>query len=140
MTRSRQTHFVRSTTAPIERVWELLADHRGYPAWSTMTGAELEREGDPPPNGVGAIRVLRTGPGKSREEVVAFEPPTHLAYTLLSGLPAKDYRADVHLSPEPGGGTRIDWQSSFRSGPLTALIIRTAVGSFSSRLAKAAAQ
>ena len=133
-------HEVRTTVAPIERVWELLADHRGYPSWTTLTGAELEREGDPPPNGVGAIRVLSTGPGKSREEVVAFEPPTHLAYTLLSGLPAKGYRADVRLTAQPGGGTQIEWASSFRSGPLTALIIRTAVRSFASRLAKAAAK
>ena len=140
MTRSRQVHETRTSDAPIERVWELLADHRGYPRWTTLTGAELEREGDPPPNGVGAIRVLSTGPGKSREEVVAFEPPTHLAYTLLSGLPARGYRADVRLSPDAAGGTRIEWRSSFRSGPLTALIIRTAVRSFASRLARAAAK
>lgn len=48
-----------------------------------MPSTGLERAGAPTPDGVGAIRRLGFGPMGSREEVVAFEPPTHLGYVLL---------------------------------------------------------
>jgi hypothetical protein len=49
----------------------------------------------------------------TREEVVAFEPESHFAYRLCSGLRIRDYRADVTLTPTPAGGTEIAWRSSF---------------------------
>ena len=48
----------------------------------------------------------------SREEVVAFEAPNHFAYVMLSGLPLRGYRADVHLVPD-GAGTEIEWSGGF---------------------------
>jgi len=94
--------------ASVERVWELLADARGWPAWTPFDAAELEREGTPPPDGVGAIRRFTLGKRVTRESVVAFEPPCWLAYQLLSGLPLRSYRADVTLSAA-NGGTEIRW-------------------------------
>ena len=54
-------------------------------------------------------------------EVVAFEPPTHLAYVLRKGLPIQGYRADVTLAPTPSGGTDITWASTWDAdtGPTT---------------------
>jgi uncharacterized protein YndB with AHSA1/START domain len=101
------------SAAPVERVWALLADARGWPEWSPFDAAELEREGSPPPDGVGAIRRLTYGKNVSRECIVAFEPPHWLAYQLLAGLPVRDYRADVTLQRTPDGGTAIRWQAQF---------------------------
>jgi Polyketide cyclase / dehydrase and lipid transport len=98
--------------APVERVWELLADARGWPAWAPFDAAELEREGTPPPGGVGAIRRFTLGKRVTRESVVAFEPPCWLAYQLLSGLPLRSYRADVTLR-DAGEGTEISWVAEF---------------------------
>lgn len=98
--------------APVERVWELLADARGWPAWTPFEAAELEREGTPLPDGVGAIRRLTLGKRVTRECVVAFEPPCWLAYQLLSGLPLRSYRADVTLRGA-ADGTEITWVSEF---------------------------
>ncbi len=58
-----------------------------------------------------SIRRFSVGPGASREEVVAFEPPRHLGYVLLSGLPLRSYRADVELTPD-GDGTLIAWHAT----------------------------
>src|ERR1700680_3990736 len=48
-------------------------------------------DGSPTPDGVGAIRVLGVDPSKpakcNREEVVAFDAPSHFGYSLLSGQP-----------------------------------------------------
>jgi uncharacterized protein YndB with AHSA1/START domain len=98
--------------APIETVWGILADARNYHSWAAPARTKLDREGSPTPDGVGAIRNFGTGPITSREEVVAFEPPTHLGYILLSGLPVVGYRADVELRSE-NGGTAITWRSTY---------------------------
>lgn len=43
---------------------------------------------------------------------MAFEPGRRHSCTLLSGLPVRDYVADVILTPD-GGGTEIAWHSTF---------------------------
>jgi len=120
---ARSWEIVEWSAAPPERVWELLADARGWPAWAAFSHAALEREGAPTADGVGAVRAFGTGPVRSREEVVAFEPPRHFAYVLQRGLPVRGYRADVVLEPT-GAGTRICWSSSF----VTAVVPGTAAG------------
>ena len=110
--------------------------------WGTFTVAELEQEGDPAPDGVGAIRRFGFPVYASREQVVAFEPPTHLGYTLLSGLPLAGYRSDVTLAPAAGGGTDISWVSSFDAraadGWFWAGFLKLMLTDFTRRLAKAA--
>ena len=101
-----------TTAAPVEVVWPLLAEARRWRDWSFLTRTGLEREGAPHPDGVGAVRRFTSYGVGSREEVVAWDPPYHLAYRVLSGFPVRDYRADVTLTAE-GTGTRIGWAGSF---------------------------
>jgi uncharacterized protein YndB with AHSA1/START domain len=107
----------RHADAPRDVVWALLEDHRGYSAWNPFPQAELEREGETSPNGVGAIRFLGAGPAGAREQMLAHEPPRHLAYTILSGVPVRNYRADVVLTETADGGTDIRWTGGFESAP-----------------------
>ena len=97
-----------------------------------------EREGDPPPGGVGAVRRLGMRGASSREEIVAYEPPRHLGYVWPTRI-VRDYRADVRLEPQ-GGGTRIVWSGSFAPtllgpSPLMLRFFRMTVGGFARRLA-----
>jgi hypothetical protein len=93
-------------------VWPLLGQARRWSDWSFLTRSVLERDGSPDSDGVGAVRhFTRYGIG-SREEVVAWDPPHHLGYRILSGFPVRNYRADVTLTSE-GSGTRIDWAGTF---------------------------
>lgn len=130
--------------APPEDVWRLLADGATWDQWARMSESKLQRHGTDDPNGIGAIRRFRTGRLVTREEVIAFDPPRHLAYRLLKGMPVKDYRADVELTPADGG-TDITWTSVFfPTRDRTALLLRLWVGlilrDYSRRLAKAAAR
>ena len=130
--------------APPEDVWQLVADGANWDRWARMSESKLARKGDPDPNGVGAIRRFRTGKLVTREEVIAFDPPRHMAYRLLKGLPVKDYRSDIVLTPA-GGGTDITWTSVFFPGrPRLALALRVFVAmvvrDYSRRLAKGAAK
>ena len=64
--------------------------------------------------GVGSLRIFRTWPLKLREEVVELVPDRRVAYALLSGLPFRDYRADIELTPAADGGTDIRWHNAFQ--------------------------
>lgn len=134
---------VRHSAAPAEAVWALLGEARSWKDWAWFPMADLEREGDPAPDGVGAIRRFGLPFAGSREEVVAFDPPRHLGYRLLSGLPVRDYRSDVTLTPTPDGGTSIEWRSSFTppwpgSGGFWSTFLRLMIDDFARRLARAA--
>jgi uncharacterized protein YndB with AHSA1/START domain len=100
--------LVREVKAPPETVFEVLTDHRRYAEITRLRRSELEREGEPPPNGVGAIRVLTAVGPPIREEVVAFEPPTRFSYKVLSGLPVRDHLGTVSLEPSELG-TRVTY-------------------------------
>ena len=104
--------LVRRSTAPPEAVFEALTDHRALPGYTPLRRVELEKEGEPAPNGLGAIRVLHSVGPPIREEVVSFEPPGRFSYTMLSGAPISDYLGTVTLEPaevEGRQGTRVVW-------------------------------
>ena len=131
--------------APPGQIFALLADATSWPRWAgpVIGHGSWERRGDPPPGGVGAIRKVGRWPQFGREEIVAYEPPTHHAYTMLSGNPVRNYRADVRLTPD-GAGTLITWGATFDpmvpgTGRLLSAIYRRLIGSFARRVAAYAA-
>lgn len=116
-------------------VHALLAAGSTWPQWSPIGSFTLERPAADAPEGVGAIRVFRTGRTTSREEIVELVPQRRLSYRLLSGLPLRDYRADVDLTPD-GDGTVIHWRSRFLARvPGTGWLYRWALGKFIRRCA-----
>ena len=68
--------------APPEKVFAVLADHRGLADWSGAREVVLRQEGDPPPNGLGAIRVVRGAGLAIEEEITSFDPPKRIRYRL----------------------------------------------------------
>ena len=100
--------LVREMAASPEIVFDVLTDHRGYSKLTPLRKTELEREGEPAPNGVGAIRVLEAIGPPLREEVLAYEAPSRFSYTLLSGLPVRNHVGTVELTPQ-GDGTKITY-------------------------------
>jgi uncharacterized protein YndB with AHSA1/START domain len=95
--------YQRQVAAPPEIVFDVLTDHRRYPEITALRKAELEREGEPAPNGLGAIRVLTVAGPPMREEVIAYDPPHRFSYKILSGLPVRDHVGTVELAPKDGG-------------------------------------
>jgi uncharacterized protein YndB with AHSA1/START domain len=96
----------REVAAPPQTVFDVLTEHERYAAITPMRKSVLEREGDPAPNGVGAIRVLSSVGPPLREEVIAYQPPSRFSYKLLSGAPVRDHVGTVELTPK-GSGTRM---------------------------------
>jgi carbon monoxide dehydrogenase subunit G len=103
------------STAPPDVVYALLKDPTTWPAWSPMDAAELDRPGADEPYGVGSVRALTRGRVRGLDQVVELEPGKRFSYLHLRGLPVRDYRADVDLTPVAAGGTEISWRATFRA-------------------------
>jgi uncharacterized protein YndB with AHSA1/START domain len=101
--------LTRTTTAPIETVFDALTDHRAIAdhVWACRRST-LDREGIPAPNGVGAIRRLEAIGPPIVEEVTEYQRPTRYAYKLLSGAPVRDHVGTIELR-EAGTGTAVSW-------------------------------
>jgi uncharacterized protein YndB with AHSA1/START domain len=121
----------RTIAAPVEVVFDVLSDHRRYSHLTPIRSSTLEREGEPAPNGVGAIRVLKLAGPSIREEVTEFEAPTRFAYRMLSGMPVKSHVGTVDLSPS-GSSTELVWRVDTTPslpipGPAWVVMVRPAI-------------
>lgn len=107
--------LTRTTTAPIETVFDALTNHRGIAdyVWAVRRST-LDREGVPAPNGVGAVRRLEAVGPTIVEEIIDYQRPTRYAYKMLSGAPVRDHVGTVELR-EAGTGTEVSWH--LRSTP-----------------------
>ena len=118
------------TPADADTVYALLRDGASWPRWSPLGSFELVREGEGEPEGLGAIRLFRTGGIRSYEKIVALEPGRRFGYALDHGLPLRDYVAYVDLS-RVDGGTEIHWHSTFTAKiPGTGWFYRRFLGRF----------
>jgi uncharacterized protein YndB with AHSA1/START domain len=108
----------RTAQAPPAIVWAPVSDITTYPRWGPWREAGYRRPGDTSPGGPGAVYWLRFSRryGLRRpvsvEEILDVEEGRRLAYTVIGGIPVRNYRAEVTLSPV-AGRTRIRWAASW---------------------------
>jgi uncharacterized protein YndB with AHSA1/START domain len=122
-----ETHVRRRASASLETVWAVLADQAGMSVWAPVRSVRLEREGDPRPDGVGAIRVVSLPPVTVREQLTDVEPPTRLAYRMLSGAPVRDYVGETILS-RVGADTEVAWNVALTPRfPGVAFVVRQGI-------------
>ena len=93
-----------------QHVWGLLTDVDSWATWAPFDEIAVEEGHE-----VGEVRRVRSGRVTTRERVVAFEPPHRYVYQIVSGLPVRDYIAEVLLVPASGGGTEVQWRAKFRA-------------------------
>jgi len=110
----RTVKVERGIEAQPEQVFDLITDHARYDRFRGINGSELLRQGEPPPNGVGALRVVVSRPFRFEEEITAFERPTRMDYLIVKvNAPLEHQGASIRLF-EDRGRTIVDWTSSFR--------------------------
>jgi uncharacterized protein YndB with AHSA1/START domain len=98
-----------TTTAPIEKVFDALTNHRGIADYVSMARrSTLDREGVPAPNGVGAVRRIEALGPAIVEEIIDYQRPTGYTYKLVAGAPVRDHVGTVTLRPA-GSGTEVSW-------------------------------
>lgn len=135
----------RTSSAPAATLFRLVADGANWSKWAKpiVVQSSWERQGDPAPGGIGAIRKVGMWPVVIREETVAYEQDRRHAYKMVGASPAKDYFGEVVLTPNSSGGTDIRWTGSFvervaGTGPALQAAMGGAVRFFAGRLVKAA--
>ncbi|WP_082929293.1 SRPBCC family protein [Mycobacterium sp. 852013-51886_SCH5428379] len=125
----------RSCAASPETVYDLLADPERWPQW--LAGVRTAGWVEP-----GEVRRIVVSGLTMREEVLVSDRPHHHAYTILSGIPVSDHRADVRITPRPRG-CLITWTATFRgripgTGPLLWLMLRASTSTMVNALARGA--
>jgi hypothetical protein len=119
-----------TTTADPATVYALLRDGAGWPAWTPIESAEIERPGAEEPEGVGAVRLYRSGRVTGHDEIVELVPNRRFAYAHTSNLPVRNYRGEIDLEPTPEG-TAIRWVSTFEPRlPGTGALLRRGLSRF----------
>jgi uncharacterized protein YndB with AHSA1/START domain len=108
-----QIEVTQAIAAPPDKVFAIYTDHVGWQDWAGVKEVVLRQIGDPPPNGLGAIRVIRARGMAIEEEITAFEPPRRLGYRLVAGAPVRDHAGEVRFEPD-AAGTRVTWTVRFR--------------------------
>lgn len=135
----------RTTTASAATLYRLVCDGANWSAWArpVIVQSSWEREGEPAPGGVGAIRKVGLWPVLMREEIIELEQDRMHAYTFAGQAPVNDYRGQVVFTPKPAGGTDVHWTGTFTervpgSGPVLRVALRGAIVAISARLVTAA--
>jgi uncharacterized protein YndB with AHSA1/START domain len=124
----RTVRVERTIEAPPEEVFEMLTDHVGYTRFRGVRRAELLREGDPDPNGEGAMRRIVAGPIRFDEEITGFDRPRRMDYVIRDmNVPFEHEGGTISVSAK-GNGAHVVWESTFRvpglAAPLTPLTVR----------------
>lgn len=140
MPRTHDCRFARRIDAPVDVVWDVLTDHARYREWTPVPHSRLVTPGTPERNGLDAVRFLGVGPIGAKERMLVFEPGEHLAYTVVSGLPVRDYRADARLS-DGGDWTALEYEGRFQplvpgTGPALSLLVRSVLRTLVSSLVR----
>jgi hypothetical protein len=136
----------RTSSAPASTLFRLETDGGRWSEWAkpVVVQSSWDRQGDPAPGGVGAIRKVGLWPVLLREETVEYEQDKRHVYKFAGpNEPAKDYRAEVVFTPNTAGGTDIRWSGSFveklpGTGAVTLAVLRTTIKLLSAQLVKAA--
>jgi uncharacterized protein YndB with AHSA1/START domain len=130
------------SAAPPEQVFDLVADANTWKSWGPafIMKSWFGREGVPAPGGVGAIRKLGGAGFATNEEILEYDRPHYLAYTLLGRSPMKDYRATVSFDPHDNG-TRIGWAGTFTpavpgTGRMVAWVLKRTIAAMATGLAR----
>ena len=110
-------------------VWALVSDATRYPQWGPWSAGGYQRPGDTSPRGPGAVQWLRSSRRAylryvtSIEKILEAEEDRRLTYTVIGGIPVRNYQAEVTLTPV-ADGTRIRWAASWDTTMQGRLVLR----------------
>lgn len=136
----------RTSSAPAATLFRLETDGARWSEWAKpiVFQSSWERQGEPAPGGVGAVRKVGMWPLFMREKTLEYEQDRRHVYTLIGPpTPAEDYTGEMLLTPNAAGGTDVRWTGSFTeglrgTGPVMLFVMRGAIKLILGRLVTAA--
>jgi uncharacterized protein YndB with AHSA1/START domain len=113
-----------TTIADVATVWALLADANSYPHWGPWNDGGYDPPGKGPSH-PGSIQWFRFGRRTtSVERILEVDAPSRIVYTVVRGIPVKNYRAEVTLTPNHPDGTTIRWTATWEKTLMGHLVYR----------------
>jgi hypothetical protein len=112
-----------ATSAAPDALWALLGDAESYCRWGPWSAACYESKGDGAAGGLGAVRRLSLGRTTVIEAVEEFDPPRRLVYSVVKGMPVRNYRGEVSITPTTEGA-RVHWSADWDRTLLGRLVQR----------------
>ena len=109
--------------ASTEAVWRLVADADGYCRWGIWSESTWDTAAGGQPGAPGSLRSLRSGRTRVVERILEVEEGRRMAYTVVRGVPVRNYRAEVSLTAS-GAGTHIRWSADWDRTLLGRLVRR----------------
>ena len=101
-----------TTSASPRAVWELVADANQYPKWGPWNAGGYTPPG-PGPSKPGMAQWFRYGRRtRSQERVLEVDDGRRVVYTVERGIPVRNYRAEITLTPTDSG-TRVTWEAEW---------------------------
>lgn len=115
--------------APIETVFAAVTDHGRMGEWLAGAKVSLVREGDPAPNGLGAVRRVGVGGAEVDEAVCHWKAPTEMDYQVVRGGPLRDHLGQIRLQSATDGGTDLHYTIRYTvpwtaGGPIVGHLLR----------------
>ena len=112
-----------------ETVWALVSDATQYPTWGPWSAAGYKQAGDDSPRGPGAVQWLRSSRRAylryvtSIERILEVDEGRRLTYTVIGGMPVRNYVGEVTLTPT-ADGTHIRWAASWDATLAGRIVLR----------------
>ncbi len=130
-------HMTQSFSAPVESVFDALANHDGL---GSILGIPVKRlqSGTDDVNGVGSVRSIGPGPFATQETVTVFEPGNRIGYRITRfGGPIVNHRGELRFAAT-GNGCTLTWDIHFDTKPafLGSLLHKVLKGAISRGLSK----
>lgn len=103
----------RTINKPIADVFAVISDHANYAQFKGVDASSLLLEGKDERNGLGAVREVVAAGSTLHEEIVAFQPPSLLAYKIIHSkpLPYDHQLGEVKLVAKDDNTTHVTWRS-----------------------------
>lgn len=108
----------------------MLTEHEAMWRWTPgVKRVELDPEGTPDRNGMGAVRNIHMPGMVLREEVVGWLAPQWYEYRVLGGGPVRDHLGRVEVTPQGEDACTVRWRIEFRGAlPGLGLAVKLPLG------------
>jgi uncharacterized protein YndB with AHSA1/START domain len=113
-----------SAAASPEVVWPLVANAASYAEWGVWNGSGDRDLAGKASGDAGTTRWMRYHNTTTVEQVLEVVPGRRMLYTVVSGIPVHNHRAEVTLTPT-GAGTDIRWTAEWDRTLLGRIVHRT---------------
>lgn len=106
-----EIHVQRTIAAPVEKVFDWLADPHALTAAPLVLRAGYTKDWAPP--GPGAVRDVVALGTWFREQITAFDRPHSYTYLILRSFPPFNHEGGTLTFTPAGDGTHVDWLTTY---------------------------